>query len=63
VGRVIAMEVVFVVVFAQWYANRYLHIGFQLPFAGMVALILGAWVLILVWGLWRDRNARKRLSV
>jgi hypothetical protein len=63
VGRVIAMEVVLIVIFAQWYANRYLHIGFQLPFAGMIVLILGAWVLILAWGLWRDRIARGKLSV
>lgn len=63
VGRVIAMEVIFVVVFAQWYANRYLYIGFQLPFAGMVALILGLWVLILAWGVWRDRIARRKPSV
>jgi hypothetical protein len=57
------MEIIFLVVFAQWYANRYLHIGFQIPFAGMVGLILGAWVLILGWGIWRDRMNRRRLSV
>lgn len=56
VGRVIAMELVFLIVFAQWYANRYLHVGFQLPFAGMVALILGLWMLIAGWGLWHDRR-------
>jgi hypothetical protein len=61
--RVLAMEIIFLVVFAQWYANRYLHIGFQIPFAGMVGLILGAWVLILGWGIWRDRMNRRRLSV
>jgi len=55
-GRVVWMEVVFVVVFAQWYANRYLHIGGQMPFAGMVALILGLWLGIIAWGLWRDRR-------
>lgn len=63
VGRVIAMEIIFVAVFAQWYANRYLHIGFQLPFAGMVGLILGAWVVILAWGMWRDRKNRRGHSV
>lgn len=56
VGRLLAMEIAFVVVFAQWYANRYLHIGFQLPFAGMVGLIAGVWLLIAGWGLWRDRR-------
>jgi hypothetical protein len=56
VPRVIAMEAVFVVIFGQWYANRYLHIGTQLPFAHMVALIIGVWIMILVWGIWRDRR-------
>ena len=56
VGRLIAMELVFLVIFTQWYANRYLHIGFQLPFAGMVVLILGIWLLIVGWGGWRDRR-------
>ena len=54
--RVLGMEIVFVVIFAQWYANRYLHVGFQLPFGGMVALILGLWALILLWGFWRDKQ-------
>jgi len=58
VMRVVWMEAAFVVVFAQWYANRYLHIGFQLPFAGMVALIFALWLLILGWGAWRDREHR-----
>ncbi len=57
VGRVLTMESVFLVVFTQWYLNRYLQIGFQLPFVGMIALILGIWLLLLVWGLWRDRRA------
>ncbi|MBN8579403.1 MAG: glycosyltransferase family 39 protein [Anaerolineae bacterium] len=55
VGRVLTMELVFLAVFTQWYLNRYLQIGFQLPFVGMIALILGIWLLLLVWGLWRDR--------
>jgi hypothetical protein len=58
VGRVIAMEIIFLIVFAQWYANRYLHIGIQLPFGGMVGFILGAWALIMGWGIWRDRRTR-----
>ena len=56
--RVIAMEIAFVAVFGQWYANRYLHIGPQLPFAEMVTVILGLWGVILVWGIWRDRRRR-----
>ena len=54
--RVIAMEIVFVAVFGQWYANRYLHIGTQLPFAYMLAIIFGLWGGIFVWGIWRDKK-------
>ncbi|MCE7861768.1 MAG: hypothetical protein DYG86_18530, partial [Chloroflexi bacterium CFX2] len=57
VGRVIVMEFVLAAVFAQWYLNRYLHIGAQLPFAWMVALILGSWTLMIGWGVWRDHKA------
>ena len=56
--RVVAMEIVLVAVFAQWYLNRYLHFGVQLPFAWMVTLILVAWALIAGWGVWRDRAYR-----
>ncbi len=54
--RVIVMEIVFVAVFGQWYANRYLHIGTQLPFAYMLAIIFGLWAGIFVWGIWRDKK-------
>jgi hypothetical protein len=54
--RVIAMELVFLIFFGQWYANRYFHFGPQLPFAQMVMLIAGLWALIFFWGLWRDRK-------
>ncbi|NOH00786.1 MAG: hypothetical protein HND47_01790 [Chloroflexi bacterium] len=63
VGRVILMEVILAVMFGQWYLSRYLHIGTQLPFAAMVGIILGAWVLILAWGVWRERVKRARHSV
>jgi len=63
VGRVFAMELVFVVFFAQWYANRYLHMGVQLPFLVMVALIVGGWVVIAGWGVWRDSRERAVHSV
>ncbi|MCZ2127926.1 MAG: hypothetical protein LC099_09170 [Anaerolineales bacterium] len=56
--RVLSMEVVFVVVFAQWYANRYWHIGGQIPFAKMVLLILTLWAAIVAWGAWRDYRHR-----
>ncbi|MBI5966011.1 MAG: hypothetical protein HY863_21230 [Chloroflexi bacterium] len=56
VPRVIAMELVFLMVFGQWYASRYYYIGQQLPFAQMMAIILGLWALIFFWGMWRDRK-------
>ena len=61
--RVFAMEIVFVAFFGQWYASRYFHVGMQLPFAWMVASILGVWVLIFAFGMWRDRNPHARDSV
>jgi hypothetical protein len=54
--RVLACEAVFVLVFTQWYTSRYIKLGFQLPFAVMVALILGLWGVILGIGWWRDRQ-------
>jgi hypothetical protein len=56
--RVIAMEIVFLLVFGQWYANRYYHFGGQLPFPQMMAIILGLWALIIFGGWWLDRKAR-----
>lgn len=53
--RVLACEAVFLLVFTQWYISRYLKLGFQLPFAVMVALILGLWGLIVGFGWWRDQ--------
>ena len=59
-SRIIAMEMVLVVVFTQWYASRYFHLGGQLPFAMMVALIVGLWGVILGAGWWRDRMRADR---
>jgi hypothetical protein len=58
--RILAMEAVFLLVFTQWYASRYYHWGGQLPFAVMVALILGVWGLILGLGWWQDRKPTKQ---
>lgn len=58
--RVALMEVLFLLVFTQWYASRYYHWGGQLPFPIMIVLILGLWGLVLGVGWWRDgKNARK----
>ena len=62
-ARVIGMEAVFVAIFGQWYANRYFHIGLQLPFAVMIAVIFGIWILILGFGVWRDGKRRALDSV
>ena len=59
--RVVACEVVFVIVFAQWYVSRYFHWGGQLPFPVMVSLITGAWLLILVGGWIKDRRLKEKL--
>ncbi|HUE97723.1 MAG TPA: hypothetical protein VMN99_00635 [Anaerolineales bacterium] len=54
--RVVLMEVLFLVVFTQWYASRYFHWGGQLPFAMMIALILAFWGVILGIGWWQDKK-------
>jgi len=55
--RIVAMEVVFLLFFTEWYASRYFYLGVQLPFAVMIALILGLWGGILGFGLWQDRRS------
>src|SRR5215212_8714892 len=58
---VLACEIVFVLVFTQWYVSRYYYWGGQLPFAIMIGLILGLWGLILGMGWWQDqKRAAKR---
>ncbi len=54
--RIVLMEVVFLLFFGQWYANRYYHLWGQLPFGAMVAVILLLWALILFGGLRRDKS-------
>jgi hypothetical protein len=55
--RVVLCEVVFLLVFTQWYASRYFHWGGQLPFAVMVGLIVVSWGVILGAG-WRSDKKR-----
>lgn len=54
--RVFLMEVLFLLVFTQWYASRYYHWGGQLPFPVMIALILGLWGMVLGLGWWQDHK-------
>ncbi|HVN16642.1 MAG TPA: glycosyltransferase family 39 protein [Anaerolineales bacterium] len=56
--RIVAAEVVFLLIFTEWYASRYLRWNFQLSFGGMVALILGFWIAIGVGGWLWDRRRR-----
>ena len=55
-SSVLACEIVFVLVFTQWYLSRYYHWGGQLPFAVMIGLILGLWAVILAIGWWRGKS-------
>ena len=50
--RVVLCEMVFLLVFTQWYVSRYFHLGGQLPFPVMVGLIAVFWGIILGSG-WR----------
>ena len=56
--RIVILEITFLLFFTQWYANRYYHFGPMLGFGQMVAIILGAWSLILVGGWIWDRRVR-----
>jgi hypothetical protein len=61
-ARMVACEVIFVLVFGQWYASRYFYLGGQLPFAAMVALIVGLWGAILGGGWWLDKKRASESS-
>jgi hypothetical protein len=53
-GRWVALEVIFLAVFTQWYVSRYYHIGGQIPFGWMILLLLGAAAGVLLGGWWWD---------
>ena len=54
--RVVACEFFFILIFTQWYASRYFYVGGQLPFAVMIALIVGLWGAILGGGWWLEKK-------
>lgn len=56
--RIVAAELVFLLIFTEWYASRYLRWSFQLSFGSMVALISGLWVVIGAGGWLLDRKRR-----
>ena len=55
--RWVFIEVIFLAVFTQWYAFRYFHVGLEISFGTMVALIFALAALILGAGWWRDKFA------
>jgi hypothetical protein len=57
--RWLAVEVVFLAVFTQWYVSRYYQLGGQLSFGVMILLIVLLAALILVGGWWRDRRTMR----
>ena len=59
--RWIAVEVICLGFFTQWYAARYLHLGSKLPFWLMIALILAFGGLVLLGGWAWDRFKRRRV--
>jgi hypothetical protein len=59
--QIIAGEVVFLLVFTQWYISRYSSAGGRLEFGEMVALIAGLWALIAAAGFFRQFGLRSRL--
>jgi hypothetical protein len=57
--RIFLIEGIFLFFFTEWYLSRYFHIGRQLPFGWMVALIIGCSLIVLVGGEWWDRRQRR----
>lgn len=54
-GRILAVEGIFLAVFLQWYLSRYLHWGGRLSLPAMGALIAGLSALVLAGGWIYDR--------
>jgi len=58
--RIWLIEGIFLTFFTQWYLSRYYHIGGQIPFGWMIALITGSSALVLIGGAWWDRQQREK---
>ena len=54
--RVLWCEIIFLLIFSQWYASRYFHWGGKLNFPIMVGLIVVLWGIILGLGWWLDKK-------
>lgn len=54
--RVLLMELILILVFGNWYVERYLYIGLELSFTYLIGIILGLWAIIIAWGVWQDRK-------
>jgi len=60
--RIIAVEVLAVLIFLQWYASRYYHFGGQIPFFLMIGLIVLVALVIIAGGWLWDRRFKVRLT-
>ena len=61
--RIFLIEGIFLAFFTQWYISRYFHIGGQIPFEWMVALIIGSSLIVLVGGeLWDRLRSGNRVA-
>jgi len=59
--RILLVEGIFLAFFTQWYLSRYFHLGNQIPFGWMVALIVTGSLIVLVGGaLWDHWKSRRR---
>ena len=56
--RIWLIEAVFLAFFTQWYLSRYYHLGEQIPFGWLVALITGVSLLIIIGAEFLDRRQR-----
>ncbi len=60
--RIVAIEIICLLLFTQWYVARYLHVGVHLPILLVLGLSLAAFVAILVGGWMWDRRRSRRIE-